>query len=60
MRHMERNMYIKDEKCANETLNKIHEIIYDDNLSDTEALEKIISILNNLTTESIIDEQKKN
>lgn len=46
----------------NKMLNKINEIIYDDNLSDIEALEAIIIVLKNynVTIESVIDEQKKN
>ena len=55
-------MKITDELTANNILNKINGIIFDDNLSDIEALKKIVLILkeNNITIESVIGEQKKN
>ncbi|MBQ8002991.1 MAG: hypothetical protein IJ297_06075 [Clostridia bacterium] len=48
------------ELTANNILNEINKIIYDDNLSDTEALEEIIFVLKryNVAIESAIDEQK--
>ncbi|MBQ6795201.1 MAG: hypothetical protein IJO83_03535 [Clostridia bacterium] len=50
------------EEEANRILNEISEIIWDDNLSDSEALEKIIIKLNKytVTTEGGIGEQKQN
>ena len=49
------------ELTANNILNEINKIIYDDNLSDTEALEEIIFVLKryNVAIESAIDEQKQ-
>ena len=56
------NVNTLTETEANRILNEISEIIWDDNLSDSEALEKIIIKLNKytVTTEGGIGEQKQN
>ena len=57
-----KNVNTLTEEEANRILNEISEIIWDDNLSDSEALEKIIIKLNKytVTTEGGIGEQKQN
>ena len=39
------NVCVENELIANSILNEIDEVIYDENLSDIEALEKIVLIL---------------
>ena len=51
-------MSVEHELTANNILNEINNIIWDDNLSDTEALEAIVLVLKNynVTIESVIGE----